>query len=62
MSQARTNRRVAKQRRQDNNHLSGLGIPHFSKVRSATAKLKRRQHDAAKAAKRGASFGYQKKK
>ncbi len=61
MSQARTNRRKAKQMRMDNAHLTGIGIPRYHKQKSAAARQRKIQRLREKAARMGRSYGYAKK-
>ena len=62
MSQARTNRRRARQLKMNNAHLSGMGVPKYRKQRSGEAKRLRRERQRRKAEAMGRSFGYTKKK
>lgn len=58
MSQARTNRRYAKRMRQDNNHLSGMGVPKYAKQGTGASKAARLARAKAKAVRLGRTFGF----
>jgi hypothetical protein len=62
MSQARTNRRRARQLKMDNKHLSGLGVPRYAGQKGSSARRAAKRMRAMKKAHRmGRSFGYQSK-
>lgn len=60
MGQARTNRRRAKQMRSNNSHLSGMGVPRYSKGTSSATRHAKNLRRMAKALRSGRSFGYSK--
>lgn len=57
MSVTRTARRRRKQMTQNNNHLSGMGIPRYGTVKDASARARREQRKRERWAKMGSMGG-----